>query len=198
MIANTKIMLSISVLLTGFMIVLSFCMYASDKNRRHMRMANFWSSYGAYFLYSFLSQGSAPPIVALSTVFWIWRLWSLRLILEDLTGVELKKKWHAPSLVLGYTTMVLLSLNDDVPFHVYTSIACLSNCLVGFDCLRSAWRHKRQKVFSINHGLLFFTITFIFLHQLDYPFLRYESEYTGLGFAVVLGPPSSCRSSSRR
>lgn len=168
------------------MLIIEGLIYFSEKDKRHLHTLVFWLAYFTYFVVSYVTGPLGPHFVALSTVIWIWRTKAIGGILSDVSGVDLNVSWHQITLIVGYTLVVILALFN-FNFTIFTLPAALVNFVIGMDYIRNARRHmKLQESGTIPHKLLLLTTFIIFAHLLDYPFIRYDHDFTDAGFAVVL------------
>lgn len=170
--------------ITG-MILISSVIYFSEREERQRNALEYWLSNGAYFLVSLLTLHYSPEIVALPTLLWVWRVSAIRKIIQSVSGTNLYKDWHSYALASAFVISAI-SVGLELPFVFYTFPQAFAMFIVVMDCL---WRGKSQipkERFSINHRLLFFSVFLIILHSLDYPFVRYDPEFTNIGFGIVL------------
>lgn len=182
---TVKSMLFLSVLTTIMMIVISFITYASEKEKRYIPSLEFWISYGAYFLLAFLLDGQNPKIYSLAIIAWIWRVRAIRLILEEISGASLYRRWHRILIYTLYPLCVALAYFD-FSFTVYTFPAGLSIFLVGFDHIFQTAKVFKKKNVATVHYMLLITLGFIFIHTLNYCFLRIDPSFAPIGFGIVL------------
>jgi signal transduction histidine kinase len=178
-------MLLLSVLITAVMNIISITVYLTDRQKRHLITVEFWISYASYFLVSYITQGLSPHLVALSTLTWIWRTRTIRLILEGISRENLYRKWHTIITGASFALGGLLAFVG-ASFEVFTLPMSLSIFCIGVDYLYSTWLSIQGRKMSSLHYLLIVNVGIIFVHILDYPFLRYNHEYTALGFGIVL------------
>lgn len=178
-------MLTISLLTSFGMIIVFGFMYISEKQVRQVHILEFWVCYGTYYVLSILTQGQDPKVVALSSFFWVWRIRTIRLILEDVCGKALEKSWHLPLMVTGYLIGISFGALE-LSFLAMTLPAGLAVTIVGLDQLRDCYWSMHPGKISVSHKLLLFNATSIFLMIMVYPFVRYNHQFSGLGFGVVL------------
>jgi signal transduction histidine kinase len=183
---STLSTLHISIFTTVLMLIIEGLIFLSEKAKRHLHTFEFWLAYLAYFFISYITQDWGPQLVALSTIAWIWRTRAIGKILSDVAGIPLQKPWHHTLLLGGYTLGALLALFG-VEFTIFTIPVALVNFIVGLDFIIQTKRSLKQNHQStVTHKLLLLTVFIIFLHLLDYPFIRYAHEATGIGFGIVL------------
>jgi signal transduction histidine kinase len=181
-----NVTVNIAIFTTVLMLTIESLIYFSEKDKRHLHTLEFWFAYFTYFVVSFLTQDQGPYLVALSTLVWVWRTKAIGNILSDVAGVSLHKTWHQHLLIVSYTLVVLLALIG-LEFTYYTFPAALANFAIGIDLIRHTKRHidiKDQN--TVPHKMLLFTVLIISVHLLDYPFIRYNHDFTYIGFMVVL------------
>ena len=178
--------LNLAIFTTILMLVINGLICWSDRNSRHFHTLEFWFAYLTYFLFSYVTQSYGPAIVALSCVLWIWRTKTIVCIVSDVVKANLWKNWHTLGLVTGYTVGVLLYFAG-LEFKFFTMPPAVANFMIGVDIIYQVVKRQRvKKDFKIPHKLLIFNVLIISIHLLDYPFIRYDHTYTGIGFAVVL------------
>lgn len=177
--------LVLSVLITMMMNLVSITVYLSDRQKRHLNAVEFWISYAVYFLISYLTQGQSPSIVALSTLPWIWRTRTIRLVLEGLARESLQRQWHSILIAAAFGIGAILAAAE-FPFQLFTLPMSVAIFCVGLDYLYTTWTAIQGRRVSTLHYLLLLNIMIIFIHILDYPFLRYDHQYTAIGFGIVL------------
>jgi signal transduction histidine kinase len=182
---STLSTLNISIFTTVLMLIIEGLIYRTEKAKRHLHTFEFWLTYLSYFIVSYLTQNLGPYFVALSTVVWIWRTKAIGKILSDVAGTSLKRSWHKYLLVGSYTLMVSLALAK-LNFKYFTLPASIANFIIGLDFILQTKRSLKKQDETITHRLLLFTVFVIFLHILDYPFIRYDHDFTGIGFGIVL------------
>lgn len=182
---SVKTMIILSVLITAVMIIISVTVYLSDRQKRHLNTVEFWIAYGSYFLVSYITQDLSPYMVALSTITWVWRTRTIRLILQGVAREDLHRGWHSILVGLSFFIGATLAMSG-ASFSLFTLPISMSIFCVGLDYLYSTWISIQGRKMSSLHYLLLFNVCVIFIHILDYPFLRYNHEYTSLGFGVVL------------
>ncbi len=178
-------MIIFSVLITVIMIFVSVLVYLGEREKRHLNILEFWVAYGGYFLVSYLTEGRSPYLVALSTLMWIWRTRTIRLILEGITRESLFQKWHLKLIASSYVLCILFAVIG-LPFDLFTLPASIGVFCVGMDYLYTTWLMVREKKMSSLHYMMLMNIAIIFFHILDYPFIRFDHSYTALGFGIVL------------
>jgi signal transduction histidine kinase len=183
---STLSTLHISIFTTILMMIIEGLIFFSGKARRHLHTFEFWLSYLFYFIVSYLTQDYGPKIVSISSILWIWRTKTITKILSDVAGVSLQRRWHNRLLIVSYTASILLTLTS-IDFMFFTMPAAMANFIIGMNLILETRKSvKYQDGATIPHKLLILTVFIIFVHIMDFPFLRYDHEFTGLGFALVL------------
>lgn len=182
---TVRSMLMLSVFTTILMIVISSIIYVTEKEKKYIAPLEFWISYGVYFLLAFLLEGYPPKVFAMSCIAWIWRVRSIRLILEDMTGLKLYRPSHRLFLILAYILAVTLAFLD-MPFFLYTLPAGFSVCLLGHYYIYQSFKELRKKKVSSVHYILLLTLVIIFLHTLNYSYLRLQPDFAPFGFGLAL------------
>lgn len=168
------------------MLIITGLICISERSSRHYHTFEFWLAYLTYFIVSYITQKFGPGIVALSTLIWIWRTKTIVCIVSDVISNQLWKSWHTIILVAGYTLCLLLYFAG-LEFKFFTMPAAVANFVIGVDVMYQVIKdQKHRNSFSMPHKLLMFTVFLIFVHLLDYPFIRYNHEWTGVGFGIVL------------
>jgi signal transduction histidine kinase len=182
---SVKSMLLLSVLTTILMIVVSSIIYLTEREKKYIAPLEFWISYGVYFMLAFLLEGYSPKVFAIACVAWIWRIRAIRLILEDITGVILYRPWHRVFIFSSYTLACLFALMD-TSFFIYTLPAGLSIFLLGHYYIYQSFLVFRKKTVSSVHYLLLLTLVIIFIHTLNYSYLRLNTDFAAIGFGIAL------------
>lgn len=178
--------IEISVFTTILMVLIDGILFYSERTKRHFHTLIFWVSYLVYFIVSFFTQNYGPEIVAISTLLWIFRTYAISKILSDVAGSNLIKKWHYKLTGIGYGIGFLLCIYG-VPFAYYTFPPALVNFMIGIDLIKEAHRSlKNRDRIHLTHKLLMMTVLIMSFHLLDYPFIRFRHDLTGLGFGIVL------------
>lgn len=167
------------------MIFISSVIYWSERDKRQWQGCEYWLSTGTYMLLAMLTNKHSPLIVALPTILWIWRIRTMRRILESVCKVRLLKNWHYWLLLLAYLLFLCLAYLD-FSFTLFTLPQSIAFFIVMIDVLIHGAKNLNKKNISINHYLLFFTIFIIAIHNLDYPFFRFHTDFTYLGFGLLL------------
>lgn len=183
--ATTELMLLLSFSTIMVMIFISSVIYWAERDKRQWEGCEYWLSTGAYMLLAMFSNKHSPLIVALPTILWIWRIRTMRRILESVCKVALLKNWHYWLLLIAYLLFLYLAYLG-FSFTLFTLPQSIAFFIVMMDVLIRGIRNLDKKIISVNHYLLFFTIFIISIHNLDYPFLRYNTEFTYLGFGLLL------------
>lgn len=184
--SSGPIIINISFLTIVGMIFISSIIYWFEREKRQFQAVEYWLSNGCYFLAAALTNSLSESIVALTTIFWLWRAVTIRKILVGVVDKELKRKWHMPLMMSAYLISLLFNLTG-FSFWVYTLPQGLAIFIVVMDYLKETKRElNRRTSISITHYLLFATIFFIFLHIIDYPFFRLSTEFSTPGFAISL------------
>lgn len=178
--------LNLAIFTTVLMLVITTLIWISERSSRHLHTLEFWLAYLSYFIVSYLTRGNVPGIVALSSLLWIWRTRTIVRIMGDVIETPLWKGWHTIVIVTGYTLCVMLYFAG-LNFTFFTMPAAIANFVIGVDVMYHLINHQRvKKTFSMVHKLLLVNVFLIFIHLLDYPFIRYNHEWTSFGFAIVL------------
>lgn len=137
-------------------------------------------------LTSYFFRHQSEHIIALSLVGWIWPLRTIRLVLEDMTGLILMNR--VKYIILGLGGFISLALGSyGHSFLIYTTPFALSVGAVGFSMLTQVYRkmskEMRTPLWNTTSALLagFFLVRFLF------PYWRVGSEdLITSGFAVDL------------
>ena len=178
--------LHIAIFTAILMVIIDGMISYSERAIRYYHTFEFWLCYLFYFLVSFLTQGLDPLIVASSTLIWIWRTNTVAKILSDVVGVPLKKNWYRPFLVLSYIVGFILWYFD-FSFMIFTLPGAISNFVVAIDLIEATKKNIKSKDrVSPAHYLLLLNVFLIYIHSLDYPFLRSLPEFSKYGFAIAL------------
>lgn len=167
------------------MTILSVLTYVLDKSSLARHMMELWLSYLLYFVVSFVTEGHAPQIIALSTLVWIWRLQAYRLVLEDLSGSKLKNKWDGLILLVAFTTGASLFFLD-YSFSIFTSPICIGVAFVGCRQVITCFLQMRMRNPNLIYFVFLANVLVVYLHILNYPLLRLQPELSVFGFAVAL------------
>ncbi len=178
-------MLNISLLTALMMTAIFGLIYNSERQPRQLHILEFWVSYSCYYVVSVLTQGQEPRIVALSSLLWVWRIRTIRLILEDVAGRSLFRPWHLYLMATGYAVGGTLGVFTD-SFLAITLPASIGVFLAGTDHVVECYRSVRPSKGSIPHQLLLLNCMLIFTFVMVYPFLRYNHALSSAGFMVVL------------
>ncbi|GEM_PF-3534733 len=182
---TVKSMLFLSVLTTVMMIVISLITYTSEKEKRYIPSLEFWVSYGAYFLLAFILEGQPPKIYSIAIIAWIWRARAIRLILEEISGSSLYRPWHMIMICTMYPLCVVFAVLD-LPFTVYTFPAGFSIFVLGCDYIFQTTKIFQKRKVATVHYMLLVTMGFIFIHTLNYCFLRINPGFAPFGFGLAL------------
>ncbi len=177
--------LVLSIVITALMILVSLTVFFNDRRKKNFNTVEFWFAYGVYFFISILTQKYSPHIVALSTVTWLWRTRTIRLVLEGISRESLHHRWHPMILGASYFIGAVMAVSG-LPFQYFTIPMSLATFLVGVDYLYTTWVTIQGRKLSTLHYLLLATVLIIFIHILDYPILRYSADFTAIGFGIVL------------
>ena len=168
------------------MIIISSIIYWYERDKRQRQAVEYWLSNGAYFLAAAITNTMSETIVAISTIFWLWRVIAVRNILEGVVEKDLKRQWHLPLMVGSYFLSAILNYLG-FSFWAYTFPQGLTVFIVSLDYLREARNELNLRTsVSITHYLLFMTIFTIFFHIADYPFFRFSVEFATIGFGISL------------
>jgi signal transduction histidine kinase len=167
------------------MILISSVLYFSEREERQWYGLEYWLSNFCYFFTSLLSHKYSPVIVALPSLFWIWRVSTMRKILGSVAHVNLSRKWHMPLLLSSFVLSGILAYAG-FSFTWFTFPQAFSMFVVVLDYLNQSKRQLQKEKIAPTHYLLFFSIFLIICHSLDYPFFRYKSEFASMGFGIVL------------
>lgn len=133
-----------------------------------------------------MTGSMSAGVVAIPTLFWIWRTRTIRNILSDVGEIQLKKNWQMPLLLGCYGLSVIFYLSG-LSFTYFTFPQALGNFIIGLyfiNCTRTSLRKKGS--FTPTHILLLVTVFVIYAHALNLPFLRYQNAFADLGFLIVL------------
>lgn len=167
------------------MIFISSVIYWSERDKRQWQGCEYWISTGTYMFFAMLSNKHSPFIVALPTILWVWRIRTMRRILESVCKVRLLKNWHYLLLLVSYLLFFCMAYLD-FSFTLFTLPQSIAFFIVIMDVLIQGMKSIKKQNISVNHYLLFFTIFIIAVHNLDYPFFRYNTDFTYLGFGLLL------------
>lgn len=177
--------IAISAAIVFVMSMLSVFIHMQERSSLSRHMMEVWFSYLTYFLISFLTQGPHEGIVALATLGWIWRVRAFRLILEDISLTSLHQPWHhvvlASGFVLGFIGHFL-----GYSFTAYTLPACMGVSIVGFAHILDCYKVIQFRPVSRIYYVFLFNVFFVFLHILNYPFMRTNPDMAIYGFGVAL------------
>lgn len=183
---GASVILNISIFTVFGMIVISSIIYWFEREKRQLQVLEFWIANGSYYLAASLLEGKSASIVALATLTWMWRAFSVRKILEGVIDRDLNKRWHWIAIFTGYGVSISLNLLG-YSFEYYTFPQALAVFVVVLDWLKSTkiTLNHRPKI-SITHYLLLGTVLVNFAHMLDFPFFRFDPEFIILGFSISL------------
>lgn len=183
--ATTQLMLLLSFSTIMVMIFISSVIYWSERDKRQWQGCEYWISTGAYLFLSMLSNKHSPLVIALPTILWIWRIRTMRRILESVCKIRLLKHWHYWLLLIAYLLFLGMAYLG-YSFTLFTLPQSVAFFIVIIDVLIRGVKNLKKQHISVNHYLLFFTFFIIAVHNLDYPFFRYQTEFTYLGFGLLL------------
>ena len=183
---ETNQLILISFLTITGMIVISGIIYYSERDRRQWQGFEYWLSSGCYLFLTMLTTNSTQRLVALPTILWLWRVRCIRKILEEVCHAPLARTWHYVLLLFSFFLSLILALYEwDFVYYTFPQSAAVFIVIMSVLWEGVKTRFLREKV-SVNHYLLFFTVFIIAVHCLDYPFFRYNTDYTSLGFGILL------------
>lgn len=176
----------ISIYTAFVMVIIDAIVWYFEKNKRHLHTLEFWFCYLTYFIFTFVTKDSGPGVVALPTILWIWRTVSIRKILSDVCGKELKRNWHMPFLISSYVisgSFYFVGLS----FSYFTFPCAFANFLLGMLIINESriCLKVRDRITPV-HVILLFTVFIIFTHQINLVFFRYQHSFAEIGFAIVL------------
>ena len=167
------------------MSLLSVLTYFHDKSSLARHMMELWLSYLTYFFVSFITEGHAPGIVALSTLVWVWRVRAYRLILEEFSQAKLKSRWDDLILLLSFSTAAILYFLG-YPFLIFTMPFCMGITFVGCRYVISSFFLIRIRKPNLIYFAFLANVFIVFAHILNYPLLRLQPGLSVFGFAMAL------------
>lgn len=147
-------------------------------------MLEYWVSFVALAVLSFVTEGPGQKLVALSTVGFVWTTLAIVKVCSDVAGKDLRKKWHLRFMALGYGTSLVL-IFFDLDFSVYTFPGVFSICAVAFSVLFTCWQGLNHKKVTPMHFLFLFNLFVLFAHTLDFPFLRLNPDFSVMGYGIA-------------
>ena len=167
------------------MTILSVVIYLLDKTPIAKHMMELWFSYLVYFFVSYLTEGPVPGIVAVSTIWWFWRVRAYRQILEDLSMATIKRKWDLPIMLSGLALSVALYLLG-YSFGVFMVPMCVGIAFVGCRQVISSFVVMRERKLNLIYYIFLANVFLVYIHILNYPVLRLVPKYSVFGFAAAL------------
>jgi signal transduction histidine kinase len=180
---SLPITLLISLFITLVMIFISSMMYFSDRDRRNGEVLEYWISNGSYFLVTFLCNQNSEYIVALPTLFWVWRARTIKNILRSVCHTTKEYSWYGWLFALSFLVAILFAFSG-FSFAWYTFPQAVAYFVIIMHAIVVGIRGMNK--ITINHKFLFFCAFLIVLHTLNFSFLRLNPQYSTLGFAIVL------------
>src|SRR3989344_7159870 len=145
--ATTQLMLLLSFSTIMVMIFISSVIYWSERDKRQWQGCEYWLSTGTYMLLAMLTNKHSPLIVALPTILWIWRIRTMRRILESVCNVRLLKNWHYWLLLMAYLLFLCLAYLD-FSFTLFTLPQSIAFFIVMIDVLIHGAKNLNKKNIS--------------------------------------------------
>lgn len=157
-----------------------------------MHLTELWCAFGTMTVISYLFRSSNPHVVALSLIGWVWPIFAIMKVSEDISGVDVFNRTKVIILSVGaFLTVVLASYGFS--FSIYTTAFCLSVGIVGGLLLFEVYK-KKSINFSILGNLSFIMLGLFFGERLFYPAWRMTDFYIygiALQLLILIGLGSS-------
>lgn len=155
--------IEISIVVAFVMVIIDTVIWNFEKNKRQLHTLEFWLCYLIYFFITHITNTDNPGVVAIPTLIWVWRTFTIRNILSDVCGVDLKKSWQLPFLLSSYVLSGGLYLAG-FGFAFFTLPSALANFVLGMFLLNEAriCLKKRDRISPVHMILFFYCLCYFF------------------------------------
>jgi signal transduction histidine kinase len=180
----TEILFFLTFFITLLLGGLSFVISRRLNSHEFKHLTLFWASLGTMTVISYIFQSNNEAIVALSLFGWIWPLFAINQVAEDISKLRLMDRTKIMILTLGVLTTLILA-NNFYPFMVYTAGFTLAYGVVGGIIIYEVYRRLSKKHLSILGSSTLVLLALYFVIQMTFPLWR-MNQYFFLGMAAHL------------
>lgn len=182
----SNLLYSILLFIPAFMGALSYLSYLREKETHLRNLTEFWASLGINSLMIFIFRQSMDSKAAIPMISWLWMIRTLRLVLEDISGQKIFKRWHY--ITIGVGAFLTFALGGyGVSFLYFTLPFSLALGGVGLWAIFFSFKKTPRENLTSLHVSSFILFGLFFIKILTFPIWRVNSHLIMFGiFAEIL------------
>src|SRR5690606_37765982 len=126
------------------MLMISALLYFFERDRRQLLAVEYWLYYGLYFIYVYFTRDMSLLMISFGTLFWFWKMLVIRRIIESTCGLERRRVWHVPLLILAYCASAFFALRGG-DFITYTLPQAVAVFIVGSSLIFDGYKKLKLR-----------------------------------------------------
>ncbi len=182
----SNLLYGILLFIPAFMGTLSYLSYLREKDTHLKNLTEFWASIGLHSLMIFIFRESMDSKAAIPMISWLWMIRTLRLVLEDISGQKIFKRWHYITIGVGAFISFAMAgygfsfLNFTFPFSI-----ALGG--VGMWAIYFSLKKTAKENLTCLHVASFILFGLFFIKIITFPLWRINPQLVIFGtFAEIL------------
>jgi signal transduction histidine kinase len=177
---------AILLFIPAFMGALSYLSYLREKDTHLRNLTEFWASIGFHSLLNFFFRENMDSTAAISMMSWLWMIRTLRLVLEDISGQKIFKRWHY--ITIGGGAFLTFALGGyGVPFLYFTLPLSIALGGVGMWAIFFSFKKTSKENLTSLHVASFILFGLFFIKILTFPIWRLNQDLILFGiFTEIL------------
>lgn len=168
------------IFIPAFMGVLSYLSYLREEEKHLKNLAEFWASIGVYSLLTLLSHKRMDNFAAVPMISWLWIFRTTRLVLEDMTGQKVIKRWHYIAIVVC-SFLSFSFAGYGIPFNIFTLPFSFVLGGIAVWAVVDSLRKMSVKDITSLHIASFILFGLFFIKIMLFPLWRLNPEFVNFG-----------------